>query len=249
MLPWRWWLRSWATPMTASIAGSSRVKISRAPAWSPARKASIIARISSPAAWPTHGDDAAAAVREPAEVGDVVAGVDGVAHLRQPDAAREVADRVLDRDDGVELDRGLVGLERDAGAGAAGDVVEHDRYVGGLDDRAEVVEHAGLAGLVVVGRDQQQPVGADLLGLLGQLDRVGGGVGADAGDDRGAVADGVLDRGQDLAVLGDARGGRLARRAGDDDAVVAVLDEVRRRSGRCPRGRPSRRRGTRWPWR
>ena len=55
-----------------------------------------------------------------------------------------------------------------------------------------------LAGLVVVRRDQEQPVGADLLGLLGQLDRVGGGVGADPGDDLGPVADGVLDRGQDL---------------------------------------------------
>ena len=56
-------------------------------------------------------DHAAGAVGEPAEVGDVVAGVDGVAELRELDAAGEVADGVLDRDDGVALEP-LVGLQR-----------------------------------------------------------------------------------------------------------------------------------------
>ena len=106
---------------------------------------------------------------------------------------------------------------------------------GRLDDLLEVVEDAGLAGLVVVRRDEQQRVGAELLGLLGELDAVGGGVGADAGDDRGPVADRVLDRAQDLAVLGArVRGRALPRRAADHDAVVAVVDEVRRRSRAVP---------------
>ena len=91
-----------------------------------------------------------------------------------------------------------------------------------------MVAQADLAGLVVVGADEQHAVDADLLRLAGQLDRVGGGVGADARDDARAVADRVLDRAQDLAVLGHRGGGALPRRAADDDAVVAVVDEVRR---------------------
>ena len=110
--------------------------------------------------------------------------------------------------------------------GAAGDVVEHHGHAGRLDDLTEVCEHARLAGLVVVGRHEQQPVGAELLGLAGQLDGVRGGVGADAGDDRGPVADGVLDGAEQVAVLGHRGGRRLAGRAGDHDTVVAVVDEV-----------------------
>ena len=140
--------------------------------------------ISSPAAWPTTETTPWAPWASQPSVDDVVAGVEVVAQLHDLHAAGVVADGVLDRDDGVPLLGGGVGLERDLGAGASGDVVEHDRHVGALDDAAEVVEHAGLAGLVVVGRDEQQPVGAELLGLAGQLDGVGGGVGADAGDHR-----------------------------------------------------------------
>ena len=126
----------------------------------------------------------------------------------------------------------LVGRQLDQRRGASGDVVEHDRQVGGLGDGAEVVEQADLAGLVVVGAHQQDAVDADLGGLLGQLDGVGGGVGADARDHGGAVADGLVDRAQDVAVL--RHGGRraLAGRAADDDAVAAVLDEVHRDPGR-----------------
>ena len=91
-----------------------------------------------------------------------------------------------------------------------------------------MVEQPGLAGLAVVGGDEQQPVGAELGRLAGQLDRVRGDVGADARDDRGAVADRVADDAQDLAVLGRGGRGRLARGPADDDAVVAVVDQVGR---------------------
>ena len=47
------------------------------------------------------------------------------------------------------------------------------------------------------------------------------------------VSDRVLDRLQDLAVLVDRRGRRLAGRAADDDAVVAVVDQVDRDARRC----------------
>ncbi len=118
-------------------------------------------------------------------------------------------------------------------AGASGDVVEHHRHVGALDDGAEVVEHARLAGLVVVGGDEQQPVGAELLGLPGQLDGVCGGVGADAGDHDGSLADRVDDRAQDVAVLGHGGGRALTGGPADHHAVVAVGDEVVGDAGRA----------------
>src|SRR6478736_6806335 len=173
-------------------------------------------------------DQAHAAVGEVAQGGDVVAGVDGVAHLHQLGRARQQAGGLLDRGDVVVAAHRLVGLELDEARGAARHVVEHDREVGRLGHGGEVVLQADLAGLVVVGADEQHAVDADLLRLPGQLDRVGGGVGADARNDARAVADRVLDSAEDLAVLGHRGGGALPRRPADDDPVVAVVDEVRR---------------------
>ena len=61
----------------------------------------------------------------------------------------------------------------------------------------------------------------------GQLDGVGGVVGADAGHDLGPVADGLDDRADQPLLLRVGRGGRLPGRAVDDQAVVAVLDQER----------------------
>ena len=72
---------------------------------------------------------------------------------------------------------------------AAGDVVEHHRQPGGVGDGGEVPVQALLRRLAVVRRDGEQAVGAGALGLAGQFDAVPGVVGADAGDDEGAVAD------------------------------------------------------------
>jgi hypothetical protein len=59
-------------------------------------------------------------------------------------------------------------------ATAAGHVVQHHGQVArGLGNRLEVLVLALLRGLVVVGHDLQLAVGADLLGVLGQLDRFG----------------------------------------------------------------------------
>ena len=80
-------------------------------------------------------------------------------------------------------------LGADRRAGAARDVVEHHRQVGGVGDGGEVRDQPGLRRLVVVRRDDQQAVRARLCGRLGQLDGVRGVVGADAGDDAGPVAD------------------------------------------------------------
>ena len=96
------------------------------------------------------------------------------------------------------------------------------------DDLVEVVEDAGLAGLVVVRRDQQQR-------RRRRASRPGGRARRSARWRwcrrrrrpwrRSPTAS--LTAAQDLAVLGDAGGRRLAGGAGDDDAVVAVVDEVR----------------------
>ncbi len=107
-----------------------------------------------------------------------------------------------------EPDEGL-GVDRDAAA--AGDVVEHDGQAGGVGDGREVPVQALLRGLVVVRRDDQEAVGADALGLAGQLDAVVGVVGSDAGDDVGAVADGLQDGSYEVRFLRVTGGGGTRR--------------------------------------
>ena len=79
-------------------------------------------------------------------------------------------------------------------AGALRDVVEQDREVGRAVDLLVVADDPAPARPVVVRVDRQQRVGAELGRPLGQLDRVAGVVGADAGDDR-AVGWPVASRG------------------------------------------------------
>ena len=86
----------------------------------------------SPAAWPTTETTPAPPCASQPRLATSSPRVDGVAELLEPHAAGEVADRVLDRDDGVPPRGGLVGLERDGGAGAPGHVVEHHRQVAGV---------------------------------------------------------------------------------------------------------------------
>ena len=120
------------------------------------------------------------------------------------------------------------GLDLDRDERARRDVVEHHRQVGGVGDRGEVPEQAGLRRPVVVRRDDEQAVHAEPLGRPRLLDRVRGVVGADAGDDGRAVADGVHHRLEDGVLLAVADGRRLPRRAEDDQAVVRLpVDQVR----------------------
>ena len=64
---------------------------------------------------------------------------------------REVAAGLLDADDVGDFGEAKDGVGLEVGTGAAGDVVEQDRQVGGLGDGAEVLLLAFLAGAVVVG--------------------------------------------------------------------------------------------------
>ena len=92
---------------------------------------------------------------------------------------------------------------------------------------------AGRVGLVVVGRDDQRRVGASLGGTAGQLDRVRGVVGAGAADQQHLVADLLAHRPQQDQRLLVGQGRRLAGRAGDHQAVRAVLEQVGRQLQRC----------------
>ena len=80
----------------------------------------------------------------------------------------------------------------------------------------------------VVGRDDEQPVGARPLGRLGQAHAVRRVVGARTGHHGGAIADRGHDRPHELGLLVVGRGGALAGGAVEDQAVVAQLDQVRR---------------------
>ena len=95
----------------------------------------------------------------------------------------------------------LHGVDRHVDHRARRDVVDDDRNADRVVDRLEVLVHALLRGLVVIGRDDQHGVCARLLGVLRKIDRLLGGVRARAGDD-GDTALGLIDAPlDDLLVL------------------------------------------------
>ena len=179
-----------------------------------------------------HGDHAVAAHRHERERGRVVAGEDR--HVARAVAAD---DRDLLDVGACLLDAHHVGMVREAqervrlnvGAGAAGDVVDHDRQAALVRDGAEVgLQHALVRAVVVRGHDERG-VRTQLRGAAGGLDGGAGVVGAGARDDRDPVAgraavhglNGDADAG--LALLGGQRG-RLAGGANRDQAVDAGED-------------------------
>src|SRR5581483_9983810 len=138
----------------------------------------------------------------------------------------EVVVRLLDGAHRLDLrePRDRVGLDVDDDARR--DVVDDDRPVARARDRLEVRDDAALRRLVVVRRDDQERIGAELVRLLGQMDRVRGRVRPGAGDHRGRLAD-RLDRGTEQVealVVGERRA--LARRPRDHEPVGAVLHKV-----------------------
>ena len=141
----------------------------------------------------------------------------------------EVVERLLDGADCLDLGEPRDRLGLDVDDHAARDVVDDDRAVGRVRDRLEVGDDPALRRLVVVRRDDQEPVGAELVRRLGQVDRMRRRIRAGAGDDGRAVADGLDRRADQVEPLGVLEGRALARRAGDDDPVGAVVDEVLRK--------------------
>ena len=106
----------------------------------------------------------------------------------------------------------------------AGNVVHDDRNADGVVDRLEVLVEPLLGRLVVVGRHHQHGVGAGLLGVLRQADRLGGRVRARARDHRNPAL-GLVDAPfDDLLVLLVGQRRAFARGADRNQAVGALGD-------------------------
>ena len=173
-----------------------------------------------------YGDDALAAQHTDGRCLVIVAGPDGeVLRAQVPGLLNvgEVAPRLLDAVDVGVLGKLRIRLRRDGDAGAGGYVVQDQRHIHTVGDHLEVADEPGLAGLVVVGRHQQQSVGPGPLRVPGQGQGVLCGVGAGAGDHRQPpvhVVHTELDGPHPLPV---AHGAGLAGGAADDDGVGAVF--------------------------
>src|SRR5205823_1773392 len=153
-------------------------------------------------------DAAGAAHVQAAGVDVVVAGQHG-----QPvDELQIVRVGLLDGVDAVYLRELGQQVRRHVRRRAARDVVEDDRRAPrGAGDLAEVGEDAPAVRLVVVRRDGQDGVHAELDGPLRQVDGVPGVVGTGSGDDYAIVAQLARDQLDDAEVLLVGHRGRLAR--------------------------------------
>ena len=120
--------------------------------------------------------------------------------------------------------QGGVGGGLDVHAGAGGDVVEDEGLRRGVRDGGEHGDEAVLGGLVVIGRDHQQAVCADLTGVAGQVHGVRRVVGAGAGDDGHPARRPLHGEANGLPVLFVCERGALAGGPGDDQCVDPLSD-------------------------
>ena len=168
------------------------------------------------AAGGVEGQRGVVLARELDEVGAAAA-----ARVQRPG---EVRRRVLHADDVPVLGEARHGVGRDVHHAAAGDVVDDHGQLHRVGDRGEVEEKPFLRRLVVVGRDHEAGVGAGLLGVAGEVDRLGGAVAARAGDHRNPAArhlDADLD---DALVLLMGEGRAFAGGADGDQPLGALRD-------------------------
>ena len=138
--------------------------------------------------------------------------------------AGDIAGRVLHAGDVAELVESLHRVDRHVDGRATGDVVDDDRDSDRVVDGLEVTVEPLLGRPVVIGRDDQDRVGADRFGVAREGDRVDGRVRARTGHDRHPalrLLDTQLD---DALVLLMGQGGALARRPDRNQAVGAALD-------------------------
>ena len=106
------------------------------------------------------------------------------------------------------------------------DVVADDGGVHRVGDRTEVLDEPALGGFVVIRRDQQQRVCAQIFGKHGHLHCRFGGIGACAHYD-GQLAFQLFHREfYDGLFLVQGHGGGLSRRAEDDDGVHAACELI-----------------------
>jgi hypothetical protein len=140
----------------------------------------------------------------------------------------EIGHRLLDGPNARDLREPRDRLGLDVDDDPARDVVRHDRSVGRGCDRLEVRHDPALWRLVVVRGDGQECIRAELVRPLGELDRVRGRSGAGVRDDARPVADSLDRRSHEVEPLPVVERRALPGRAGDDEPVRAVVDEVAR---------------------
>ncbi len=87
-------------------------------------------------------------------------------------------------------------------------------------------KESGLGRTRVVRGDDEQTVRSGASRVTGEFDTVGGVVAPGACNDLRAVADGVDHCAEQVELLGLGGGGRLTGRAGKNEAVAAVVDEM-----------------------
>src|SRR5712691_11043235 len=133
------------------------------------------------------------------------------------DAARldEVVIRLLDSADGRDLGQLDDRLGLDVDDHAAGDVVDDDRPVADVGDRAEVLHDSSGRRLVVIRSDDEETVYTELVRFTRQVDGVSGGVGTGAGDHRAVPVERVDGDPKELEALVVRERGALAGGARD----------------------------------
>ncbi len=177
------------------------------------------------------GDDAHDAVSADGENGQgvlVVPAPDREPGRRSPDDAPDllqVAAGLFHPDDVGDLRQPDGGLCSEVGDGARRDVVENARDGDRLGDGPEVTVEALLRRLVVVGHDQEQPVGARPLRLAREFDALGGAVGARACDDVAPARQRLFYLADQAQLLLARQGRGFARRPADHQRVASGLDE------------------------
>ena len=174
-----------------------------------------------------HAHAAPAADLEEREDQVVVAREEVEPELDDPSRLRQVVVRLLDRSHGRNLGELGDRLGLEVQDHAAGDVVDDERSVGDRGHGLEVLDDPAHRRLVVVRRHDQEAVDPDLVRTLGEVDGVLGRVRPRSGDDGRPVADLVNRRLVEREALGIRERGRLTGGSRDDQAIRAVVDEMR----------------------
>src|ERR1700719_1053555 len=136
----------------------------------------------------------------------------------------DIAGGFLDAHDIRDLREAEDGGRLDVDAGAALNAVEDDGQVDGGGDGFEVLEEAFLRGLIVVGSDGEDAVGAEILEFDGERDDFSGVIAAGAREDgHFALGDfeGELD---DAEMLGVRERGAFSGGAAGDEEVDACVE-------------------------
>ena len=159
--------------------------------------------------------------------GGIVAGIDinpvatSINHLA---TARHVTSGVLDANDIGDVGQAIDSIGLHINSGTPGDIVEYLRYRDGIGHRLVVLIQAFLRRLIIIWCHQQAGVDSGLLGAAGQLDRLGGGIGAGTADNRNAAVSVLYHQLQAGAMFVHVEGRRLTGGAHGNNGVGPVFN-------------------------